>query len=68
MVIPLHVAYPAPAPTATPPASQPQVVPTLSLDADSDPFEASNSLSSSSGPDANYTLVEPGMANGFLTE
>ena len=68
--IPLHVAHHAPplAPAASPPTSPAQVVPDPSLGSDSDPSEATNSPSSSSGPDADYTLAEPGMANSFMSK
>ena len=73
----LHVAHPAPppltpaaptTPVASPPASPTQVVLDLSPDSDSDPSEATDSPSSSSRPDTDYTLTEPGMANSFLME
>ena len=62
-----HLAPPtAPAPAA--PASPPQVVPSLSLDDDEDPSEASAlSHDSSFGPSDSYTLAEPGIANRFLS-
>ena len=65
IAIPLHMAQPAPSPTVIPPASPPQIVPSLSLDDDDDPSETSTSSSgSSSEPSDNYTPVELGMANG----
>ena len=75
--ISLYMAHPAPPPPTpaapatlitSPPASPAQVVPNLSSGSDSDPSEAIDSPSSSSTRDADYTLAEPGMANGFLTE
>ena len=65
----LYVANPAPPPPPAPPATSPalttQVVPDLPLSSDSYPSEATDSPSSSSGPDANYTLVGPDMAKRF---
>ena len=70
IAISLHMAHPAPppvAPAVTPPASSPQVVLSLSLD-DEDPSKASvSSSSSSSGPSDDCTLVEFGIASGFLS-
>ena len=74
--MPLHVAHPTPPPppiapaasVATPPASPPQMVPNIPLSHESDPSEASDSPSSSSGPDADYTPAEPGMVNGYPIE
>ena len=71
IAITLHIAHPSPppaAPVATPLASPHHVVPSLSFNDDSDPSEvvgSSPSSSSSSGVD--YTPVELGMANGFLS-
>ena len=69
--IALHVALPAPPPVAlvaTPLASPPQTVPSLSLDDDSDPSKAAGSSpSSSSGFGVDYTPTVPGTANGFLS-
>ena len=71
IVIPLHMAQPAPPPvplTATPPTSPPQVVPSLSLDDDDDPLEVSaSSPGSSFEPSDSYTPAELGVANGFLS-
>ena len=72
---PLHVAHPAPppalaapaTPVAPPPMSPPQVARNILLNSESDPYEASGS-SSSSGSNAGYSPVGPGMANGFLTK
>ena len=62
---------PAPSPeplAAWPPASPPQVVPSLSLDDDDDPSEAlASSPGSSSKPSDSYTPAEIGMANEFLS-
>ena len=70
IAIPLYMALPAPPPAppmATPPTSPPQVVPSLTLD-NEDPSEASKLSSGLSfGPSDDYTLAEPGMANGFLS-
>ena len=77
--MPLNVAHPAPPPppaapttpialVATTPASPPQVVPGISLSTESNPSEDSDSPSSSSRPNADYTPTEPGMANGYLSE
>ena len=67
LAISFQVAHPAP--PAAPPssASPPQVVPSLSLDDDEDPSEASTSShGSSSWPKDSYTLGKPDMANKFL--
>ena len=70
--MPLYVAHPTPpppptapttptAPVATPPTSPPPVVPDIPLSLESDPSEASDSPSSSFGPDADYTPVGPSI-------
>ena len=72
----LHVVHLAPPPpptapvalVATPPASPTQVVLDISLSFESDPSEATDSPSSSSRPDVDYTSAGPGMANCFLME
>ena len=65
------VAVAAPAvPSVAPPVlgSPPHMVPSLSLNDEEDPSEASaSSHGSSSGPSDNYTPAEPGMANEFLS-
>ena len=71
--IPLHMAHPTPPPPpATPatasPTSLAQVIPNISLSSESDPSEATDSPSSSSKPDVDYTSAGPGMANCFLME
>ena len=64
-----HPAAPPPAaPATSSPASPTQVVFELSPSSDSDPSEATDVPSSSSRPDADYTLTELGMENGFLTK
>ena len=69
--IAIHMAHPvppaAPLAPASPPAWQPQVVPSLSLD-DEDASEVVVSSSSlSSRPSGDYTPAKLGMPNGFLS-
>ena len=65
LAILLYMAHPA-APPVSPPASPPQLAPSLS--SDGDPLEIADSpSSSSSAPNDDYALADPGMANGFLS-
>ena len=65
LVISLYMAYSIPLHQVPPPAAPPQLAHPISFE--SDPSETvGSSFSSSSGPDNNYVLADPDMANGFL--
>ena len=68
IAISLQVAHPGPPAAQPAPTSPPQVVPSLSLNDDEEPSEASTSFrGSSSGPSNSYTLAKLGTMNGFFS-